>query len=165
MPIGTGISVGLVIDGEVRKSSGFIGEIGHANVGHNLTCGCGLTGCFEVVASTSGISQRYKQATGSNLDSKAIFAAAMSGDEVAKQIRAFDAIAYACDWLMNTLSPQAVIFAGGLSGAGEVLLNEVNRRLEKRITFQRQPQLLVATLGDDAGCLGAGLLAMKRVMA
>lgn len=167
MPIGTGISVGLVIDGEVPNSNGFIGEIGHANTGHDLPCGCGLTGCLEVVASTSGIAQRYEYETGVSKDSKEIFEAAHSGDEVALKIRddAFDAIAYACDWLMNTLSPQAVIFAGGLSGAGDLLLREVDQRLSQRVSFQRKPELRIATLGDDAGCLGAGLLAMKRVTA
>lgn len=165
MPIGTGISVGLVIDGEVRKSNGFIGEIGHANTGHNLICGCGLVGCFEAIASTSAIAHRYSSATGKTVDSHYVFEAALHGDELAASIReeAFDAIAVACDWLMNTLSPEAIVFAGGLSGAGDVLLESVSSRLAQRVSFQRPPRLLIAQLGDDAGCLGAALLAMNRV--
>ncbi|MEY4323196.1 MAG: hypothetical protein RL410_977 [Actinomycetota bacterium] len=161
LPIGTGISVGLIVDGQVRRSDGLIGEIGHANVGHNEECGCGLRGCFEAIASTSAIARRYKDRSGKTASSEEVFALANSGDADATAIwtDAVNAIAYSCDWLMNTLAPEAIILGGGLSQAGARLLQQIDRKLDERISFHRKPQLLIAALGDNAGCLGAALLA------
>ena len=165
MPIGTGISVGLVIDGMVRNAGGHIGEIGHANVGHSLPCACGLIGCLEVVASTAGISNRYFEKSGERVDAAAVIERAAAGEEVAGEVwrQATEAIALACDWLLNTLAPEAIIFAGGLSKAGDALVQPVAQRLGMRVSFQRHPRVLTAQLGDDAGALGAALLAMGRL--
>ncbi len=163
MPIGTGISVGLVIDGQLPSSDGFIGEIGHANTGHSVKCECGLVGCFEAVASTASIARRYHAATGTAVDAKFVVDASARGDAVAAGIwnDALDSIAIACDWLMNTLSPEAIVFAGGLSAAGERLVAPIDERLGQRISFQRRPKLKLALLGDDAGILGSAALALK----
>lgn len=166
MPIGTGISVGLVIDGEVRNSRGKIGEIGHANVGHDLACGCGLSGCFEVIASTAGIARNYKERTGTTKTSEEIVAAIKTdSDAMAVWNQAVDAITLTCDWLMNSLSPQAFVFGGGLAGAGDILINAVQQKLSQRISFQEIPELKIAQLSSDAGCIGAALLAAKAVAA
>ena len=159
MPIGTGISVGIVVDGRVLSSEGQAGEIGHADVGHDEVCGCGLRGCLEVFSSTSGIERRYLQAAGRAAGADEVLALASSGDAVAARIwlDATDAIALACDWLMNTLSPQSIAFAGGLSKAGSTLTDAVGAKLSTRVSFQRTPRLGIAELGDDAGCLGAAL--------
>ncbi len=161
LPIGTGISVGLIVDGQVRRSDGLIGEIGHANVGHQEECGCGLRGCFEAIASTSAIARRYKTMSGKTASSEEVFALASTGDADAQKVwgEAVDAIAYSCDWLMNTLAPEAIILGGGLSQAGALLLKQIDEKLDLRISFQRKPQLLLAALSDNAGCLGAALLA------
>lgn len=165
MPIGTGISVGLIIDGQVRKSDGLIGEIGHANVGHNEVCGCHMTGCLEAIASTSAIARRYEGRTGKSASSEEVFHLAQSGDADAQVIwnNAIEAISHAADWLMNVLAPEAIVIGGGLSRAGQPLLDAIETKLTERITFQRKPQLLLAQLGDDAGCLGAALLAKGRL--
>ena len=165
MPIGTGISVGLIIDGQVRKSDGLIGEIGHANVGHTEICGCRMAGCLEAVASTSAISRRFEARTGKSATAEDVVHLAHSGDADAQAIwkDAIDAIAYAADWLMNVLAPEAIVIGGGLSKAGQPLLDALDEKLSERLSFQRKPQLLLAQLGDDAGCLGAALLAKGRL--
>lgn len=165
MPIGTGISVGLVIDGRLPTADGYIGEIGHANVGHEVECGCGMTGCLEAVASTSALSRRYLAATGVAKDAAGVISAAQTGDRSAAEIwsDALDGIAVSCDWLMNLLGPEAICFAGGLSSAGDALLTGVGERLDRRVSFQRRPQLTIAELGDDAGCIGAAILAERRL--
>ena len=61
------------------------------------------------------------------------------------------------------LAPQAVVIGGGLSRAGGALLDTLGERLKRRLTFQRVPRLVPAALGDQAGCLGAALLALDRV--
>ncbi len=163
MPIGTGISVGLMIDGVIPTSDGFIGEVGHANTGHGVLCECGLVGCLEAVASTSAIARRYNQRTGENADAKYVVEAAHHGDVIAIEVwdDALDALAFACDWLMNTLSPEAIVFAGGLSAAGSQLIDPLETRMNARIGFQRRPKLKLALLGDDAGVLGAAAVAMR----
>jgi glucokinase len=163
MPIGTGISVGLMIDGVIPTSDGFVGEVGHANTGHGVLCECGLVGCLEAVASTASIARRYNQRTGENVDAKQVVDAAHAGDVIAIEVwdDALDAIAFACDWLMNTLSPEAIVFAGGLSAAGARLIDPLETRLSARIGFQRRPKLKLALLGDDSGVLGAAAVAMK----
>ena len=165
MPIGTGISVGLIIDGQVRKSDGLIGEIGHANVGHNELCGCRMTGCLEAIASTSAIARRFEARTGKSTTSEEVFHLSQSGNADAQVIwqDAINGIAFAADWLMNTLAPEAIVIGGGLSRAGQSLLDDVDAKLSQRLSFQRKPQLLLAQLGDDAGCLGAALLAKGRL--
>ena len=164
MPIGTGISVGLVVDGRVLSSSGQAGEIGHADVGHGELCGCGLRGCLEVVASTSGVERRYARAAGRPAGAEEVVRLAAAGDSVAAVVwqDATDAVALACDWLMNTLAPQSIAFAGGLSKAGSLLTDAVGERLAQRVAFQRPPTLRIAELGDDAGCLGAALTGWKQ---
>jgi len=64
IPIGTGIAAALVIDGKIRTSDGYAGEIGHLNVGHDLPCVCGLSGCLETISSASAISREYQRRTG-----------------------------------------------------------------------------------------------------
>lgn len=159
MPIGTGISVGIIVDGRVLRSSGLAGEIGHADVGHQEVCGCGLRGCLEVVAATAGLERRYHAATGDRLGAAEIIALAAVGDPLAAATwqTATEALATACDWLMNSLAPEVIAFAGGLSKAGALLTDAVETRLRERRSFQRLPELRIAELGDDAGCLGAAL--------
>ena len=53
IPIGTGIAAALVIDGKIRNSDGYAGEIGHLNVGHDIPCVCGLEGCLETISSAA----------------------------------------------------------------------------------------------------------------
>lgn len=165
MPIGTGISVGLIADGTVLRSDGYAGEIGHADVGQSYKCGCGLIGCFEAVAATSAINRNYESRSGRALGTAEIIAAATAGDEVAAAVwnEALDSIAVACGWLMNTVSPQAIAFAGGLSKAGRSLVEPVEHRLRQRVSFQRVPDLVIAELGDDAGCLGAALIGSEAL--
>ena len=159
LPIGTGISVGLVIDGEIRSARGLLGEIGHANCGHLEKCVCGLVGCFEAVASTKAIEDRYAALSGEKVSTTEVFTRAQNSDKHALEIWncALDAIQFTCDWLMNTLAPEAIVIGGGLSRIGEPLRIELQTRIEKRISFQQPPKILLAHFGDNAGCIGAAL--------
>jgi glucokinase len=57
------------------------------------------------------------------------------------------------------LDPRTLIIGGGLAEAGETLFTPLREAIRSRITFQKQPSIVPAALGDGAGCLGAGLLA------
>lgn len=163
MPIGTGIAAALIMDGAVRTGDGYVGEVGHVDVGHDEPCGCGQTGCLEMIASSPAIARRYAARTGRQLPGAAeVVAAAENGDPVAAAVwdDALDAVAWALRMLTTLLGPEVVVLGGGLAQAGPRLVEPVAKRLADQLTFQRMPELRLAELGYEAGSLGAGLLAL-----
>ncbi|HKN95601.1 MAG TPA: ROK family protein, partial [Pseudonocardiaceae bacterium] len=92
----------------------------------------------------------------------AVIAAAESGDPVAALVwdDALDALARGVRVLATLVGPEVVVFGGGLAMAGDRLVAPVAKRLAALLTFQRSPELRLAELGDEAGSLGAGLLAL-----
>jgi glucokinase len=166
MPIGTGIAAALVMDGALRTGGGYAGEIGHVDVGHGEPCSCGATGCLEAVASSAAIARRYSVRSGRQVAGAAdVVTAVADGDPVAVGVweDAVDALARGVRVLTTLLGPEVVVFGGGLAMAGELLVEPVADRLAALLTFQRAPELRLAELGDEAGSLGAGLLAIDLI--
>ncbi|HEX3589494.1 MAG TPA: ROK family protein [Pseudonocardiaceae bacterium] len=166
MPIGTGIAAAIVLDGALRTGGGYAGEIGHADVGHEERCGCGATGCLEAIASSAAIARRYTAKAGRAVAGAAeVVAAAGDGDPDAMQVwqDATDALARGVALLATLLGPEVVVLGGGLAMAGERLVTPIARKLTELLTFQRTPELRLAELGDEAGSLGAGLLALDLI--
>jgi glucokinase len=160
LPVGTGIAAALVLDGQVR-----VAEIGHVDVGHGEPCGCGQHGCVEAVASAAAIARRYTAATGRAVPGAAeVVRAAAEGERAAVEVwsAALDALARGILVLAALFGPEVVVLGGGLARAGRRLVDPLAARLAEMITFQRSPELRLAELGDEAGCLGAGLLAMEQ---
>lgn len=162
LPLGTGIAAAFVMDGRVHAADGYAGEIGHANVGHDEPCSCGLVGCFEAISSAAAVARRYARRTGRQIRGAAEVAALLPGDPDAKAVwaDAVHGIAFALAWTASMLAPEVVVIGGGLSLAGRGLLDPVAEELKGMLSFQRVPKLVTATLGDQAGCLGAALLAL-----
>ncbi|MEU2271508.1 ROK family protein, partial [Streptomyces olindensis] len=73
--------------------------------------------------------------------------------------QAVDALADGLVTALTLLDPRTLIIGGGLAEAGETLFTPLREAIRSRITFQKQPPIVPAALGDSAGCLGAGLLA------
>ncbi|HEX4722882.1 MAG TPA: ROK family protein [Pseudonocardiaceae bacterium] len=166
MPIGTGIAGAIILDGDLRTGGGYAGEIGHVDVGHGLPCGCGLTGCMEAMASSAAIARRYTEKTGRAVPGAAeVLLAVTEGDAVAVEVwdDAVDALARGIRILATLLGPEVVVLGGGLAMAGDLLAEPVAKRLAGLLSFQRRPALRLAELGDEAGCLGAGLLALDLI--
>ena len=161
IPIGTGIAAALVIDGKIRSSDGYAGEIGHMNVGHDLPCVCGLSGCLETISSAAGISREYEKRTGIHLSAKEILKRKGS-DNHAWQVwdRATSYLAVALEDLITILAPEAIVFGGGLSQAGSALLDPLTAIFVDRLTFQRRPELLIAHYGASAGTVGCAIIAL-----
>ncbi|GDY32101.1 glucokinase [Gandjariella thermophila] len=163
MPIGTGIAAALVVGGRLHSGGGRAGEIGHVDVGHGEPCGCGQRGCVEAVASSAAIARRYTERTGRPVRGAVDVAGAVrSGDADALTVwrDAVDALARGLLLVATLLDPQAVVLGGGLALAGETLVAPLRARLDELATFQRRPEIRLAELGDEAGCLGAALLAI-----
>ena len=166
VPIGTGIAAALVLDGRPYAGGGWAGEIGHIDVGSGLACACGGTGCLETVATAAAIRRRYTQRSGHPARGALDVAERLaSGDRDAAAVwdEAVGALAFALAVTAAVAAPELIVIGGGLSGAGYVLLQPLRRQLDARITPpQRRPELRITALGDQAGLLGAALLAWRQ---
>jgi glucokinase len=165
LPIGTGISGAMYVAGELIENK-YAGEIGHIDVGSGDPCACGAHGCLETIASGAAIAKRYNRATGgSAAGAHEVVRLMAAGDHAAGIVwdEAIDALARALATYTSLLAPELVVIGGGLSGAGEVLLKPLRRRLGDLLVWQRKPRIVAAALGENAACLGAGLLARQAI--
>ena len=177
--LGTGVGSGIVIDGKVVYGhDGFAGELGHViavREGGRL-CGCGRKGCLETYASATGVARSAQEIMmkttkpsllhNTPLDkitSKDVFDAAMSGDEVAKEIFNYTGkILGECFADFVTFSaPEAIVLFGGLSKAGDLILNPIVEHMEKNMLdiWKGKVKVLFSNLKEaDAAVLGASAL-------
>ena len=170
--LGTGVGGGIIIDGKpVHGSTGAGGEIGHMVLNRNetATCGCGKSGCVEQYCSATGIARLTKLALESSdtpsslralekVVAKDVFDAAKSGDKLALEVLE-QVYAYMGEFIANiccVVNPEIVVFGGGVSKAGQVLLDGVKKHFAKWGYHACQDtQFALATLGNDAGAYGA----------
>jgi glucokinase len=165
MPIGTGIAAAVMVDGHRLDADGYAGEIGHIVVDPGgQVCGCGTRGCLETVASAAFIARNYAERSGRPVTRAAeVAAAVVAGDQdaVAVWARAVEGLASALTTAITLLAPEIVAIGGGLSESGDTLLTPLRESLVGRMAFQRMPTIVRAALGDNAGCIGAGILAWQ----
>ena len=174
--VGTAIGGGLVLGGRVYRGwRGFAGEIGHMCVNRDgLWCNCGSRGCFEQYASGTAIARVYSEKLrkrgddpGNSLTARDVVARARAGDALARDAleEAGIWIAQAFGTLLNVLDLEACIVGGGVSDAGEMLLEPVRRHLPDHCWPQvgNGVKVLAAELRNDAGILGAAAQALERL--
>ena len=181
--LGTGVGSGIVINGElVSGHDGFAGELGHVIMvrgNEGRLCGCGRKGCLETYCSASGMVRTAKELlTNSDKDSllrkkaldtiesKDIYDAAVQGDELAKQIFEFtgDMLGRACADFAAFSSPEAFVFFGGVTNAGELIMNPIKQSYEKNVfpVYKDKAKFLVSELnGKNAAVLGSAALGFK----
>lgn len=162
LALGTGIAGAAVLDGRPYAGGGYAGEIGHVVVEPGgRECGCGARGCLETVASAAAIGDRY----GGGATAAQVAERCAAGEERACAVwgEAIEALADALAMYVSVLAPELIVVGGGLSEAGDQLLRPLDAALSERLTFHRRPRLLRAALGDQAGRLGAALLARELV--
>jgi glucokinase len=181
LTLGTGVGGGLVMDGQLRRgSTGVGGEFGHMIVAEGgPRCPCGNHGCLEALASGSAIGRTAREAVAAgrrpesalagidSLDGTAVTEAARGGDELAVEV-----LAEVGGWLgvgiaslVNCLDPAVVIIGGGVLSAGLLLLDPAVDSYRSRVVAREHrtlPRVVQASLGDDAGLIGAALLAAAR---
>ena len=181
LTLGTGVGGGVVIDGKVyHGSQNTAGELGHTIVDPNgRYCGCGNQGCLEAYAGAKHIVERLQEkiaighrttlATATNpgttLTPRMIAEAAQAGDPLAIEIFAETGryIGIALTSIAHILNPQIAIIGGGIAEAGEKLLFEpIRAELAKRaMDIPAQMKVVKAHLGNDAGIVGAAMLALE----
>jgi glucokinase len=181
--IGTGIGGGVVLNGQFHLGNGgAAGEFGHQVVEiDGPVCGCGGRGCLELYASGPAIAAMgvkevlhgHTTRIGELVDydlnrvtADVIFRAAREGDEIANGIlgRAGVYLGIAVSNVLSVLSPQRVVFGGGVAQAGELLLSHVRRTVRERVHVVpiETIEFKTAALGDEAGLIGAALWARRR---
>lgn len=179
--LGTGVGSGIVINGElVYGCDGFAGELGHVTMvrgKEGRECGCGRRGCLEAYCSATGVARTAHEMLENMNDesllrnlkeitSRDVYEAAIKGDKIALEIfdRTGTMLGEAIADFIAFSSPEAVILFGGLSRAGDLLLNPVKRAVDANIlhTFKGKAQILISQLRDsDAAILGASALAWE----
>ncbi len=181
LTLGTGVGGGVVIDEKLyHGSQNTAGELGHTIVDPNgRYCGCGNQGCLEAYAGAKNIVERTHakieigQQTiltevtkdGESLTPRQIAEAAQAGDRLAMEIFAETGryIGIALTSIAHILNPQIAIIGGGIAEAGEKLLFEpIRAELAKRaMDIPAQMKIVKAHLGNDAGIVGAAMLAFE----
>jgi glucokinase len=183
LAIGTGIGGGVVVNGQFHLGiGGTAGEFGHHVVEiDGLPCGCGGKGCLELYASGPAIAAmgvkevmhghttRIGELVDYDLNRinvEVIVQAAMEGDPVANGIlqRVGTYLGIAVGNILGVLSPQRVIFSGGVSSAGDLLLRPIVQTVSERVHVipVQKVQFVLAELGSSSGLLGAALWARRR---
>jgi glucokinase len=166
VPVGAGVSAGVIVQGRLVTGGGNAGEICHVDVGHGERCACGGRGCVEAVASAAAVARRYAAMTGQPVAGAGEVAQRMvAGDPAARQVwaDATRALALALAWTAAVLAPQAIVLGGGLARSGDLLFEPVRQALAGHLGLVPPPRLVPAALGDEAGCLGAALLAWEAL--
>jgi glucokinase len=167
LAIGTGIAGAHVVEGaSFAGAHGAAGEVGHVIVRPGgPACACGSLGCLEAIASAAAIGRSYSARAGEPATAADVATRAAAGDPLAAEVwaDAVDALASGLHTMVTLYDPELVLVGGGLAEAGDALLTPLRKSLGDRLTFQHRPDLIRAALGDEAGCLGAGLLALSLV--
>jgi len=174
--LGTGVGGGVIVDSKVVAGvHGAGGEIGHISVvlEDGNQCNCGKKGCLETVASATGIvreTEKYLAACDeasslrelAKIEAKDVFDAAKAGDAVGvKMVNQLGRyIGLAAANLAVTTDPQKIIIGGGVSKAGDILIDTIEKHY-KEFAFAtvRDTQFVLAELGNDAGIVGSAYLA------
>ena len=175
--LGTGVGGGIIIDGKpLVGAHGAGGEIGHLCVNYEETdhCGCGNTGCLEQYASATGITRLANIRLAKDdaksvlreqeVSAKTVFDAVKAGDAVAKEIaEEFGKyLGHAMANLAAVADPSAIVIGGGVSKAGQVLIEYVEKNFKERAFFaNKDTEFVLATLGNDAGICGAAKLILS----
>lgn len=173
--LGTGVGGGLIMGGKIYSGwQGLGGEIGHMCIQMDgEECSCGQKGCWEAYAASSALVRQAEKAAAENpasalaaagkLDGRKIFAAVNAGDETAKAV-----VRQYCKYvgvgivnLVNAIYPETIIIGGGISAVGETILGPIREYIGDNF-FASQKELMpvvkAATLGNDAGMIGAAAL-------
>ena len=178
--LGTGVGSGIVVDGKiVYGSDGFAGELGHFVVDHTPAgrkCGCGRSGCLETYCSATGVARTAREflekntcesllrnLDPANITSFDVFKAAEQGDKIALEIFDFTGkmLGTACADFTTFNTPEAFVFFGGLTKAGDYLMNPLKEAYDANVLniFQGNAKLLISSLnGSEAAVLGASAL-------
>jgi len=174
--LGTGVGSGIVVNGQLLYGSdGFAGELGHVIMRreNGRPCGCGRKGCLEAYCSATGVARTAREMLSTtnrpsllrdmnpeDITSLGVSIAAGKGDELANEIYQFTGkmLGEACADFAAFSSPEAFIFFGGMTKAGELIMKPIRESYDEHVLkiFKGKAKFLVSGLdGASAAVLGA----------
>ena len=178
--LGTGVGSGIVANGQLLYGhDGFAGELGHVTMvrgAEGRPCGCGRTGCLEAYCSATGVARTARELLEKttrpsllrdmkpeDITSLDVSIAAEKGDELAQDIYAFTGkmLGEACADFAAFSSPEAFIFFGGMTKAGELIMKPIREAYDAHVMkpFRGKAQFLISALdGASAAVLGASAI-------
>lgn len=178
--LGTGVGSGIIIKGEIIGGFNYSGgELGHMVIErHGRLCTCGRKGCLEAYASATGLIQSAQERMQEHEDSllwslaegmlekvtgRLVFEARDKGDPVALQVVEdyIEVLALGIANMVNALQPELIAIGGGISHQGQWLIDALQEKVDAQVFGRfgdKQTKLLVASLGNDAGIIGAAQL-------
>lgn len=177
--LGTGVGGGIIINGRAFTGANGMGsEIGHAIIGENyFECNCGNNGCLETFCSATAIikyaqkliedgreSKILDMAEGDikNINAKMVFDSYRQDDLVAIEVinRFKLYLSKAIASMINTLDPDIISIGGGVSRASDIILDGIDELVRQHILYKKEDfaNIVCATLGADAGIIGAAFL-------
>ncbi|MBC5637209.1 ROK family glucokinase [Ornithinibacillus sp. BX22] len=180
--LGTGVGGGVIAGGKIINGvNGTAGEIGHITVDPNgYPCNCGRKGCLETIASATGIVRQAEKFMEDDpscklaqiqnqygaITAKHIFELAANGDENSIQIvnHTADILGLVLANLAVTVNPSKILIGGGVSKAGDQLLQPIKKSFTKYALARtsRACEIRIAELGNDAGIIGAAYLVIEN---
>ncbi len=169
LTLGTGVGGGVIINGRLyRGLDNASGEIGHLPINERgPRCNCGGWGCLESYVGNSRILKEAKRRFGRDITLEELSRLAQRKNKRAKAFWAEVArqLATALTGAVNLLNPDAVIIGGGVASAGRVLFDHLREAVKERAMAvqSRRVKILKAQLGQDAGLVGAALLAWEEI--
>ena len=179
LTLGTGVGGGIIINGEIAPSHrGVGGELGHITVNpdEEATCNCGNHGCLEQYASATGVVRIAKKLLAASKEesslrtletvtAKDVFDAAKEGDHLA--VEAVEVLGKYLGLVVAnvalTVDPDVFVIGGGVSKAGQVLIDVITKYYHKfaKIIGDNKAKVVLAKLGNDAGIYGAARMVLK----
>ena len=177
--LGTGVGSGIVVNGQLLYGcDGFAGELGHVTMVREggRSCGCGRNGCLEAYCSATGVARTARELLATTqepsllremdpekITSLDVSIAAGKGDRLAKEIYEFTGhmLGEACADFAAFSSPEAFIFFGGMTKAGDLIMDPIKRSYEEHVLkiFKGKAKFLVSGLdGASAAVLGASAI-------
>lgn len=174
--LGTGVGSGIVVNGQLLYGcDGFAGELGHVTMRRvdGRMCGCGRRGCLEAYCSATGVARTAKELLETTerpsllrnlkideITSLDVSIAASKGDELANEIYEFTGrmLGEACADFAAFSSPEAFVFFGGMTKAGELIMDPIRKSYDENVLkiFKGKAKFLISSLdGSSAAVLGA----------
>lgn len=178
--LGTGVGGGVVIDGKLFSGANLAGgELGHTVIVYDgAQCTCGRKGCWEAYASATALIRLTKESMEANKDSKmwelcggkienasgrTAYDGMRAGDKAATEVvnKYQDFVACGVTNMVNIFQPEVLCIGGGISKEGDTLLKpiaEVVARDRFSKNVEKQTEIKIAKLGNDAGIIGAAYI-------
>ncbi len=161
LTLGTGVGGGIILDGNIYEGKGIGGsELGHmVIVEDGEQCTCGRKGCLEAYVSETALIRDVRRAVGKELTPEAIFAAAKKDEAVKAVVDSYiRRLGTGIVNIVNIFRPQLVLLGGGVSVQGEELIKPVEEIMRQGCFGKEKselPQIKIASLGNEAGMIGA----------